>query len=382
MFNENYIQNIVTAFQLSGKYTNGAPHGAGLINDTFAIEMVEGNQKVRYILQRINSHIFKDPPALMANIELITTHIQTAMEKGCEHNDRNRQLRIIRTSNNQPFYRDSQGAYWRMFSFIENSLSFETMSNGHQVYTAAHKFGTFQKALVTLPAHYLTETIAGFHDMGKRFLRFEKTVTENSNGRAATCKKEIDFIVGFEPIFTKFSRLHHESILPRRVVHNDTKISNVLFDQNGKEAVCVIDLDTAMGGIVISDFGDLCRTSICTVDENEADVSKIKIKISWFESLAHGYLTATQSFLQPNEQAHLVFGFKAIVLEQAMRFLTDHLAGDIYYTITQPEQNLHRARNQIKLAQEVILNEDKMQYIIDDTFYKLQNDILPLKCTY
>jgi thiamine kinase-like enzyme len=365
MFDENQIRTVITAFALCGKCVHVDKYGTGLIHTTFVIHQFHDDQNVRYILQRINKKVFKDISALMKNIDLITTHMMSVHESNGNHKDNLRHLKIIRTSNNSLYHTDNKGECWRMFPFIENTITYDTITNGQQAYHAAHIFGSFQKSLVNFPAHLIADTIIGFHDMARRFLVFKKSISDDCAGRAILCKEEIKFILAKKDIFARFSRLHHDQILPRRIVHNDTKINNVLFSKEGDSAVCVIDLDTAMAGIVISDFGDLCRTSVNTTDENETDLTKIKIDLLLFDALVNGYLTSTRTFLTPVERSHLLFGFKAIVLEQAMRFLTDYLDGDTYYSIDYDDQNLRRACNQIKLVQEVIANEHKMQDIIN-----------------
>lgn len=312
------------------------PYGAGHINDTF--RLIFAHQS--YLLQRVNHHVFKEPEKLMENIQLIAGHL--------EKNDfSNKILKPILTKEGKLLFNDELGNHWRVFPFFEKTTTFENVKNSQQAYTAARAFGTFTKALIDIEVEKLHITIPHFHDGLRRMRLFEnalKTASENKIGQAIL---EIQFIIAHCDIFQKIANLQ----LPLRVTHNDTKINNILFDWKGEKALTIIDWDTIMPGIVLSDFGDMVRTFANSGKEDETNLAEVQVQPEILKALYQGYLEELSDMLTPIEKDNLIEGAKWIILMQAMRFLTDFLENDVYYKTEYIGHNWVRARNQIALFQ-------------------------------
>jgi len=324
----------------------------GHINDTFKISYQNGTS---YILQALNRKIFNDPQAVMDNIQFIADHLKKT----------DYPLEILEpiASKNGLLERDSFGNYWRAFPFFEKTTVYERVSNPDQAYVVANSFGLFIKHLDGIDLANIRETISNFHDLNFRFDLFEKVVKNakpdriepaiSEIGKALKWRKKLNFD------FTNF---------PLRVVHNDAKISNVLLDQKGEKGVCVIDLDTVMSGFAVTDFGDMVRTMCCSASEEETNIEKVSIDIEIFKETAKGFLTVTNSILTKDEKENLISGCVYIIFEQAIRFLTDYLDGDKYYQISYPDQNLNRARNQLKLLESFNQNISILKSIVIELF--------------
>ena len=302
-------------------------YGGGHINDTYLIE----THARPYILQRINDAVFTRPVELMENVGLVTRHVRARLEAdGVDDVDR-RVLTLVQTPEGTDFHSDPYGQVWRVFEFIGGATSHEVITTPVQAYKAAQAFGHFQRLLADYDGPRLHETIPRFHDTVKRYADFAAVVETDPVGRVAGVREEADWLLAHEELAGSMLRLAAEGVLPERITHNDTKLSNVLLDDVTGEAMCVVDLDTVMPGLSLYDFADLCRSGATTV-------------------AAEGYLAGAGSSLLPAERELLVLAGKVMTLEQAYRFLGDHLAGDTYYQISRPGQNLDRARTQIALV--------------------------------
>jgi Ser/Thr protein kinase RdoA (MazF antagonist) len=229
----------------------------------------------------------------------------------------------------------------------------------------AKAFGDFQNLLSDLPGSSLHETIPDFHNAPKRFEAFKKVLQEDKHNRARNTKKETEFLMDHSQIYDLLGEMVQEGKIPLRVTHNDTKINNVMFDEKTAEALCVIDLDTVMPGLSLYDFGDIVRTTISDAQEDEKDLSKVIIDISRFEAIVKGYLSSAKAFLNETEIESLLLGAETIILEQAVRFLADHIAGDTYYKIHRQNHNLDRCRTQIRLVEQIFQQEQKLKEIVD-----------------
>ncbi len=358
---EDALKSIVEAFETEGRFVSAAPLGSGHINTSFRVTC---DSKRQYVLQRINDQVFGHIPELMDNIVRVTDHIREKyIEQGVGDIDR-RVLRVIFTKDGSSFYRDESGGYWRMYAYIENGCSYDTGSDVEIAYRAAGQFGSFTKMLADLPSPPLFETIKDFHDTPKRFARFEEVLESDPCNRSKDAQKEIGFVLEHESIVRELTEIMKAEPMPERTVHNDTKINNVIFDAQTDEALCVVDLDTVMPGLVIYDFGDLVRTAACLAEEDETDLSKVEIDMGLFEHLLRGFLKETTDLLTVREKQMLVFGGKLITFEQMIRFLTDFLQGDPYYRIKHPRHNLERTRNQMQLTQSIIENESQMTKLL------------------
>jgi len=346
-----------------GRLLEAAPHGSGHINDTFAVRLAAPGGDRRLILQRINTAVFPDPGALMENILRVTEHLRRKM--GGRPDLQRRVLRVVRTREGAPFHRDGEGRVWRAYEFIEGARTFDTLGAPDQIAEAARAFGAFLAQLADLPGPPLAEVIPRFHDGARRYRLFQEAVSADACNRAAGCAPEIAYAESQAPRFELVSRLLEAGALPVRVTHNDTKINNVLLDEGTGEALCVIDLDTAMPGVSLYDFGDIVRTTASRAAEDEADLSRIRVEMERFEAIARGYLRGAGECLGADEKAHLAFGGTLMALIIGLRFLTDHLAGDRYFKIHQEGHNLRRARAQFALARSLQQHEQAMAGLIE-----------------
>ena len=365
------IRTIMSNFDLPGDYKSAEPHGNGHINDTYLVSYVENNITVRYILQRINDFVFKEPEKLMENVGRICNELQRRLKDGGVEDFSRRALTNIRNLSGLPYFKDSESNVWRVYLFIEGAVGYDIIENEHQAYQAAHAFGEFQKLLTGLPGSRLHETIPGFHDTPKRFSRFLKVLKQDPFGRAAGAGPEIEFYLSYESEVGRLVELHRQGLIPERVTHNDTKLNNVLIDKETHEAVCVIDLDTSMPGLVPYDFGDLVRTSTTSTAEDEKDLSRIEFLPDMFKALVRGYLSSASGFLVKTELENLVFGGILMTYETGIRFLTDYLEGDVYYRTSYPEQNLYRSRTQMTLIRLLENRRDELERFVLDEYKKL-----------
>ncbi len=338
-------------FRLRGDFVAAEPYGSGHINDTYAVACDQAGSTVRYIFQRINNVVFANPSALMENVIRTTAHIRGKLE--AQHADviTRRVLSLISTTNGNGYYhRDEDGSYWRVYMFVEGARTYDIIENDTQAYEAAKAFGRFQQQLGDLPPPRLHETVPDFHDTRKRFDAMVAAIDADVCGRARSVRKEIAFVLEREPLVDVLLDQHARGELPERIIHNDTKINNVLIDDASSEGVCVIDLDTVMPGLALYDFGDMIRSGTNTAAEDETDLSRVTVNRDTYTALARGYLETAGEFLIPREKELMVFSGKLITLETGIRFLTDYLAGDVYFKVHRDGHNMDRSRTQFKLV--------------------------------
>jgi hypothetical protein len=256
--------------------------------------------------------------------------------------------------------------YWRLLPFVAGAISFDTLSDPKQAYEAAKQFGKLSRLLNNFDTSFLKPSIAGFHNLALRYEQFTFTLGKADEQFKADAKHEIETALHHQFIIDYYQSYEHRKDFPNRAMHHDTKISNVLLNENDFEGVCVIDLDTLMSGKFISDLGDMMRTYLCAFSENETDLNKIKIRLEYFKATLEGYLSEMADILTTTEKELILFSGKYMVYMQALRFLTDYLNGSIYYPISYPAQNLDRAKNQFKLLRELFEIEKTLQDIIED----------------
>ena len=343
--NLEMIKNVVGQFKISGEASDYIPFGNGHINDTFRIvsNEADGSQSA-YILQTINSSIFKKPSEVMANIEKVTNHLKNKIS------DPRGVLEIIYTRTGEAFYRDEENNYWRMYRFIDDAICLESPESCEDFYECGVAFGKFQCDLTDFPAEELYEVLPDFHNTVKRYENFLKAVKEDKVGRAEKVKEEIAFFTERADLYSVLEKAYSEGKLPLRVSHNDTKINNTMLDKATRKALCVIDLDTVQPGFSVTDFGDAIRSGATTAAEDEKDVSRVKLDLDMFTAFAKGFLTGTGGRLKNSEIMLMPEGAKMMTIECGMRFLTDFLEGDTYIKIKYTENNLVRCRTQIKLV--------------------------------
>ena len=328
---ESLVRGIADQFAIEGEFLRGEEVESGHINSTYlaTYELPDGEQR-RYILQRINEKVFKDPLAVMRNVECVTSHINWKVLR--KKRDLGGQTLSLYPHKTGRFYGHGEGGgIWRCYNYFEGCQTYDVVENSRQAYEAGHAFGAFQDLVSDLPAEEIVETIPDFHHTRKRYEAFMKAVEEDRWGRVAEVQDELDFIRRSEGVVDCLLDLKERGAVPLRITHNDTKINNVLFDVDSHEAVCVIDLDTVMPGLSLYDFGDLVRTATNPAAEDERDLSKVQMRLNIFEALVEGYLEAAGGVLNDAEVSHMVFSGRLISLELGMRFLTDHLNGDQYF---------------------------------------------------
>jgi Ser/Thr protein kinase RdoA (MazF antagonist) len=353
------LRAIARQFQIAGEFAGAEPYGSGHINDTYCVTFNQGGTRVRYIVQRINHDIFKNPVALMENIRRVTEHLAGKMSG--EPDASRRVLTLVPAKSGGPVHRDAAGNFWRTYIFIEAARGYDAVENPVQALSAAQAFGRFQKLLADLPSPRLHDTIPDFHHTPKRFANLEKAIEADAANRAKLAQAEIDFALAHKNITSVLL----DAKLPERVTHNDTKFNNVLLDDATGEGICVIDLDTVMPGLALYDFGDMVRTTTSPAKEDERDLAKVKMQFPMFEALARGYLSSAAEFLTPAEKKFLPFSGKLITFEIGLRFLTDFLAGDTYFKVHREGHNLDRCRTQFKLVESIEQQEATMNKLIE-----------------
>ncbi|MCX2573140.1 phosphotransferase enzyme family protein [Pedobacter sandarakinus] len=329
--------------------------GSGLINRTFLLS--QPAKPSAHILQQINTDVFKNPEAIAKNIKAIGNFLSLKYPDYLF-------IKPINTVDGSDMA-IVNGAYWRVLPFIPDTTSLDVLTEPKQAYEAAKQFGKLSRLLDGFPVEELTPTIPHFHDLNLRFDQFTQAFYKTTDALKDLAAAEIGLAFANRPILDYYNTRAQSAAFPDRVMHHDTKISNVLLHHDGFEGVCVIDLDTIMPGKFISDLGDMMRTYLCACNENETDLKKIKIRLPYFEATMKGYLSEMKNILTETEKELILFSGKYMIYMQALRFLTDYLNGDIYYPIKYESQNLDRAKNQFKLLHELFYSEQSLQEIID-----------------
>lgn len=352
MFTSEQLQDIASRFATSSPVTGTEAVGPGFINDTFIVRTEDGT---RYILQRKNHLVFPDIPGMMQNIELVTEHIRRKVT--AEGGDPLREVLTVikRRQEATPgsekgsdlYYKDPEGNFWAMCLFIEGSVTYDKADTTALAYKGGEGIGRFQARLADF-RQPLNETIKGFHNMKWRFSQWDASLAADKAGRASSVKEEIAWIERRRDEMLAFWDMTEDGRLPVRVTHNDTKISNILFDKNG-DVLCVIDLDTCMSSTSLNDFGDAIRSYTNTGDEDDRDLSGVSMSLEMFKAYTAGYLSCRKDNLTDTEIEYLAFSARYITFEQTLRFLMDYIDGDTYYKISYKEHNLIRARAQHRL---------------------------------
>ena len=359
------LRKISALFDIRADFVHGIPYGSGHINDTYCASFDQaGLRPARYILQRINTNVFRTPVQLMENIARVTRH---SLERllDAEHPEAHRRtLTCIPAHDGKPYAIDDIGGFWRVYPFIERATGHDEIQNNEQAFQAAKAFGNFQKLAAGLGGERLHETIPDFHNTPKRLEALKAAIEADKMNRAADLKAEIDFVLTRAADCSRITDLIATGFIPERVTHNDTKLNNVLLDDETAEGVCVIDLDTTMPGSALYDFGDMVRTATPTTREDSTNLSKLDLRLDRFDALVGGYMTAARSFLNAAEVEHLAFSGKLLTLECGIRFLTDYLQGDVYFKIKHPDHNLDRCRNQFAFVAAIEKRLPEMEKVV------------------
>ena len=353
------LLSIVGHFRTEGTVNNIRPLGTGLINDTYKVTTAEADAP-DYVLQRINHAIFQDVDGLQSNIQVVTNHIRRKLEARGETDVDRKVLRFLPADSGKTYWHDGEN-YWRVMVFIPRAKTYETV-NPEYSYCAGKAFGEFEAMLadVTEP---LVETIPDFHNMELRLRQLREAVAADAAGRLKEVKPYLDELEKHADEMCKAERLHREGRLPKRVCHCDTKVNNMMFDEDGR-VLCVIDLDTVMPSYVFSDYGDFLRSAANTGAEDDRNLDNVNFNMDIFRAFTRGYLESARQFLLPVEVENLPYAAALFPYMQCVRFLADYLNGDTYYKIAYPEHNLARTAAQFKLWQSVEQHQDEMRAFI------------------
>ena len=357
---DTYLHDALAAFDLGAPPADAERFGQGHINDTYLVGTQAGR---RFIFQRISPVAFKQPGQLMENVVGITEYLSRELAK-TGGDARRGTLHFLRTREGGYYYADQGGGAWRSYPFVDGTVCYETAETPELFAASGRAFGRFQRLLQDYPAQTLYETIPHFHDTEDRLSKLKAAVAADPLGRAAGCREEIDFMLAREADCSVALRALREGRLPLRVTHNDTKLNNVLMDEETGEGVCIVDLDTVMPGLSINDFGDSIRFGANHCAEDERDLSKVSLDLHLFELYTRAFLEGAGGTLTDEEIAYLPWGAKLMTLECGMRFLTDHLEGDVYFHIGREGQNLDRCRTQFKLVRDMEEHWDVLRDIV------------------
>lgn len=354
------MKNILSQFAILNEVGEPKPLKIGIINDSFIVPAKHAGEK-SYFLQRINHHIFQNVEGLQQNIQKVTTHIRHKLEAMGETDIERKVLELVPTKDGKLYYKTPEGDYWRVYVLIENAISQEKLTPASAELTG-EAFGRFQCQLADLPFDELCESIPNFHNIEFRLWQLDEALKADVAGRKAACADIIAEIDKRREDMCMAERLFREGKLPKHINHCDTKVNNILFDEEGKP-ICIVDLDTVMPGFVLSDFGDFMRSAANTGQEDDKDLDNIHVDLEIFEAYTRGYLREA-TFLTDIEKSLLPYGCKLLSYMQTVRFFTDWLNGDTYYKIQYPEHNLVRTRAQLRLLEEQEKVEEQMKSIV------------------
>ena len=361
----NDIKQAIRQFNFEGKYVFAEELRSGNINSTYKLVFAtpDGTRK-NYILQKINTVVFKDPYGVMENITNVLDHIDKKLRSEGENTDR-KLLHFVTAKDGSYLCKDSNGYFWRAYIFVDGVTAYNSIDDPALFYEAGRGFGAFQKNLFDFPAEILHETIPDFHNTKRRFYAFVAAIAEDKAGRVHEIENEIDFLFDRRKMMGEIVDKIEAGILPTRVTHNDTKLNNVLIDDVTGKAACVIDLDTVMPGSSLYDYGDAIRFGASTAAEDEPDLSKITVNMELFKLFTKGFVEEIANALTKEEIHYLPLGAKVMTCELALRFLTDYINGDEYFKVNSPDHNLIRARAQMKLLTEIEKKYDEMTEYVD-----------------
>ena len=362
------MKTILNAFQYTGKFVSCQPYGSGHINDTFLVVTAQKSQLNRYILQKVRRSIFKTPTGLMDNIQKVTTYTKQTILKYGGQPDRE-SLTLVLTHHGLPYTLDQEGELWRSYLFIDHSICHEKTDDPAVFYEAARGFGQFQLYLEGFDSQSLIETIPDFHHTPNRYRQLKEAMRVNFDHRADQTEQEIAFALERACSASILVDALANQTLPLRVTHNDTKLSNVLFDEKTGQSLCVIDLDTVMPGTALFDYGDAIRYGASAAAEDEKDLSLVYFNLELAEAFTRGYMETAGTLLTDAEVAHMTWAVKIITLENGIRFLADYLLGDTYYKTSYAGQNLDRCRTQFKLVADLENNWQTYQSMV----YRISN---------
>ena len=360
----NTVREAIDGFKLHGELKECIRYGSGHINDTYRLTYETSQGTKRYILQRMSRNIFKKPVELMENISGVTSWLRKKIIENGGDPERET-LTLVKSQTGLTDFVDSDGEYWRVYLFIEGATCYDAVKDDNDFYQSALAFGHFQRLLADYPAETLHETIPNFHNTPDRMRIFRETLRKDVCGRAKDVQPEIRFIEEHEKLAYVLYDLLEQGRLPLRVTHNDTKLNNIMIDDETGRAICVIDLDTVMPGLSAYDFGDSIRFGASTGEEDERDLSKVSCDLHLYEVYVKGFIEGCGGALTETELDMLPWGALLMTFENGIRFLTDYLDGDHYFRIHREGHNLDRCRTQLKLVSDMEKKLPEMQKIVN-----------------
>ncbi len=360
------LESIISQFNIPGLLVSAERFGSGLINDTYLCEFSEAAETRKYILQRINTSVFKHPEQVMENVERVTAHIVNRLRRDGVPDPYRVTPALIHTRQGSSYHRDSAGSYWRMFHFIESGDVYDTVIDANHAYEIGRGLGLFQSLVSDLDPGRLYDTLPGFHHTPKYLMEYDAALQSDSKGRAAEIVAEARFVSRRRNLAPLLMGPVQRGEIPLRVVHNDPKVNNVMIHRTTRESLCMLDLDTVKPGIVHFDFGDCVRSVANPAGEDAKDLAAVRFDLSLFEATTHGYLREAGSFLTLREKELLSSSIKVITFELGIRFLADYLRGDTYFKVTHESHNLHRARVQFRLLESIEETESRIGAVVRD----------------
>ena len=359
------ILSLAKQFSPEGECGRPEPFGDGHINDTFRFPLVVGGRRERFVLQRINKTAFPKPDEVMDNIVRITAFLRERISE-CGGDPARETIDLQTTPDGSYYAIDRNGDYWRAYRFVDGMRTWDHCEDESVFFESARAFGRFQRLLSDFNAASLHETIVDFHNTPSRFVAFREAVRRDAAGRADGVRELIEEALSHEAFASTLVGGLRAGRLPLRVTHNDTKLNNVLMDEQTGRGMCVIDLDTVMPGLSAYDFGDAIRFGASTAAEDEPDVGKVHLSLPMYRAYARGYIHEVGDSLTDEELRSLPVGAKMITLECAIRFLGDYLNGDVYFKTAYPDHNLVRARTQLALVRDVDAHWDEMVATVEE----------------
>jgi aminoglycoside phosphotransferase (APT) family kinase protein len=359
------LREVAEAFELPGRWLRSAPFGSGHINTTVLAEFETAHGVARFVQQRINRAVFREPARVMENFARVVTHQRRALEREGARDVARRVLTLVPARDGASLFVDSRGDTWRTVPLIPHAHSVDVASSPAEARAAALAFGRFLAQLADLPPPRLHETIPRFHDARLRFEQLEAAAREDAAGRLAGCRAEVELALAREPLVARFEALKRSGEVRECVAHNDTKLNNVLLDDATGEGLCVIDLDTVMPGCALTDFGDLARSAATRAAEDERDLARVRVETDLFAALADGFVRGAGASLGAAERTALPFGALLMTFVIGLRFLADHLRGDGYFRVHREGHNLDRARAQLALVLDYERKQGELTEIVD-----------------
>lgn len=363
------VIDIAKEFAVDGQPISYIECKVGHINNTYIVDFDIDGLKDKFVLQRINTYVFKNPDHVMSNIIGVTTFIKKRLIQNGDNAERGTLSFINCRANSEEYcYRDGEGGCWRMYHYIDNVTSYALAENTDLFEKAGYAFGNFQHLLSDYDASSLYETIPNFHNTKLRFQRFLEVLKKASEDRKEAAADEIDFALKREVQCSFIVDEINNGSIPLRVTHNDTKLNNILMDNKTNEGVCIIDLDTVMPGSALYDFGDAIRFGASNALEDEKDLSKVFFRADMFEAFAKGYIRGTCGAMTEREIEYLPLGAQIITFETGLRFLTDYLENDVYFKTAYSDHNLVRAKNQFKLVHDLETRINEFKNIVNKLY--------------